>query len=463
MEIKANLFSKQKEAMKLLQDISWQGEVMYGGGARGGKSFLSSSWLVSSSFRFPRSQWLIGFKELKHLRRTTLPDMINIIRMYTEPLNGAKWRDTFRLNQMDMVIEFINGSKIYLAELASLPSDPNFDRLGSLSLTGFAVDEAQRVSKKAIDTLQARLSLTQGNGWETAPKALYTCNPKKNWIYTEFWRPLIKEGQKIENKRFITSLYSDNPYINHEQYKKQVLNSGNKVQIERLLYGNFEYEDGDNVLMNYDKIIDIFSNHAEKSDHKYIIADIARFGKDKTTIYVWQGLNAIERIEIAKSGLDVIVNRIEKLREKYNISKSNVLIDEDGIGGGVVDFGKYKGFVANSRPVQINQAKYEKDEFKKQSSNYKNLKTQCVYKLAELVNAGKIQLSFSCEKDTQDKIIQDLESYKADKIDQDTALCIIAKDKQKELLGRSPDDGDALLMRAYFELRPPINLSFLSV
>lgn len=444
--------------MKLLQDPSWQGEVVYGGAARGGKSHLSCHWIVSSCFAFPSSQWLIGFEELKHLRRTTLPDLIQVIKSYSYPLNGENWKSIYHLNQMDMVIEFINGSKIYLAELALLPSDPNFDRLGSYSLTGFAVDEAQRVTKQAIDTLQARLSLTSGAGWKTKPKSLYTCNPSKNWIYYDFWRPIIKEGKEIENKKFIVSLYTDNPHIDHESYRQQILNTGNKTQIERLLYGNYEYDDDPTKLMEYDSIVDLFSNPInEEDDTKYIIVDVARLGKDKTTIYVWYGLNVVQRKEIAKDKLDKQMTVIEELRQKHGIGKSHVLVDEDGVGGGLADFGGYKGFVANSRPIQTSN--YAEIGQEKQGVNYKNLKAQCAHKLSQLVNTHKI--SIVCDVDTTVKqcIIEDLESFKQDKIDSDTAFTIQSKEKQKELLGRSPDDGDSFVMRMFFELHTVSNWS----
>jgi hypothetical protein len=39
-------------------------------------------------------------------------------------------------------------------------------------------------------------------------------------------------------------------------------------------------------------------------------------------------------------------------------------------------------------------------------------------------------------------------------LDQDGPLQIEPKSEQKTRLGRSPDDGDVLLMRAYFDLCP---------
>ena len=450
------LFKKQLQACKYLFDPNWQGELCFGGAARGGKSFLGCSWIVSQAMAFPESNWLIGFEELKHLRRTTLPDLIKIIQIITEPMNGRNWKNTFHLNLQDLIIQFINGSKIFLAELANLPSDPNFDRLGSYSLTGVWIDEAQRVSIKAKSTLAARLSLTQGKGWKTSPKALYTCNPTRGWIYEDFWKPYKSQNPK-EGKVFIQSLYTDNPAIDHEKYKKQILASGDKTQIERLLYGNFDYDSDDSKLFNYDKILDLFSNFIEKSNEKFITCDVARMGRDKTVIYTWQGWNAFERFEIKTSALTEIVNEIEKLREKHLISKSNVIVDEGGVGGGVVDFGGYKGFISNASPIQ-EDSKLSLE--KKPIKNYNHLKTQCYFYLADMVNNSKMTITAQMDAETRENLIAELDTVKQHNIDKDGKLQVLPKDKQKELLaGRSPDDGDALMMRSYFDLKPTFKIT----
>ena len=58
----------------------------------------------------------------------------------------------------------------------------------------------------------------------------------------------------------------------------------------------------------------------------------------------------------------------------------------------------------------------------------------------------------------KEMIIEELDSYKRYKADSDDPLQIEPKDRQKEVLGRSPDYGDMFVMRAFFELKPAINL-----
>jgi hypothetical protein len=51
-------------------------------------------------------------------------------------------------------------------------------------------------------------------------------------------------------------------------------------------------------------------------------------------------------------------------------------------------------------------------------------------------------------------VIEELEQVKQKKLDSDMKKGVIPKDQVKELIGRSPDFADALMMREAFELLP---------
>ena len=101
-----------------------------------------------------------------------------------------------------------------------------------------------------------------------------------------------------------------------------------------------------------------------------------------------------------------------------------------------------KGFVNNSKALKEENNNVE----------YQNLKTQCYYKLAELIQSNKLFIDCN-NADIQDTICKELEQVKRDKIDQDGKLRILPKEKVKELIGHSPDYSDALAMRFYFDLK----------
>jgi len=266
---------------------------------------------------------------------------------------------------------------------------------------------------------------------------LITCNPKKNWLYHEFYKPW-KEGRMPENMAFIQSLVGDNPYI-ESGYIDNLNDITDRIMKQRLLYGNWEYSGDPADLIDYDKILDLFTNDFVEPGKKCITADIARYGRDKTVIGVWNGLRLDKVLAIDRGGVDESAEKIDELRKEYQVPLSSVLVDEDGVGGGVCDILRCKGFKNNSRP---------RPEQGRQ--NFDNLKSQCYFKLADYVNKGKIYVN--AEGETREKIIEDLEVVKQKDVDKDGKKGVLPKDKVKELLGkRSPDYSDMMMMRMFFE------------
>jgi hypothetical protein len=216
-----------------------------------------------------------------------------------------------------------------------------------------------------------------------------------------------------------------------------------------LYYGNWEYDDDPAKLINYEAILDLWNNGHVIGGTKYITADIARFGSDKGVIGVWDGFRLIDIVTLDHSSVTDTAKRIKELQGKYAVMNSNTICDEDGVGGGVVDILGCKGFVNGSSAL--------KEEFRK--VEYANLKTQCYYHLAERVNNGEIYLTKPFAE-ISEKLIEELEQVKRDKIDSDGKLYLMPKDKVKEILGRSPDYSDMLMMRMWFEIRPVYDLRF---
>ena len=108
-------------------------------------------------------------------------------------------------------INFNNGSQILLKDLFLYPSDPNFDSLGSLEITGAFIDECNQIVYKAwqIVTSRIRYKLKE---FDLEPKILGSCNPAKNWVYKEFYIK-HKKGELKDSRKFIQALPTDNPHL----------------------------------------------------------------------------------------------------------------------------------------------------------------------------------------------------------------------------------------------------------
>ncbi|MGV3459900.1 MAG: phage terminase large subunit [Flavobacterium sp.] len=429
------LLTKQEHAIWFLKDNVTE-EVLYGGAAGGGKTALGCLWLMEMCQKYPGTRWLMGRSKLKNLKETTLNTFFEL----AATLNLGR---QFTYRAADNLILWKNGSEILLKDLFHYPSDPNFDSLGSLEITGAFIDECTQVAYHAWQIVKSRIryKLTE---YKLIPKMLGSCNPAKNWAYKEFYKP-SREGSLPTWRQFVQSLPTDNPHL-HPGYLQSLLRL-DKNSRERLYYGNWEYDDDPATLISHDAIMDYFNPvHLQPEGQKYLTIDVARKGKDKTVFRVWHGWLCINRESIAKSGIDTVVERAKALQKKYGISPANTIADEDGVGGGVVDFLKCKGFVNNSTPLEMKQGNtYIKP-------NFENLKSQCSIKMAgmiEMRKAGEL-----CDDDVvMQTTIEEMEQVKLRDIDKDGKQGIIAKDRVKEHLGRSPDEWDSIMMRYWFALK----------
>ena len=370
----------------------------------------------------------MGRSKLKTLKETTLKSLFDVMKMTGVSSNY------YRYNQTSGTIQFYNGSEILLKDLFAYPSDPDFDELGSLEITGAFVDEASQITVKAKNILKSRIRYKLED-YDLVPKLLMTCNPTRNFLYAEYYRPFI-EGTLPKGKAFVHALLSDNPNIS-EHYRNNLLGL-DKESKERLLFGNWQYIDDPTKLCEIDKIIDLWTNTHVQPGEMYISCDVARFGRDKTVIMVWEGLIVKRIVTIAKSSVRETADALMQAKADYHVPMSHIVIDDDGVGGGVVDLmpGCF-GFVANRKPVAGS------------GRNYANLKTQCYFTLAEYINDGKIWIRV--EKN-RDMIIEELEQIKKSKEETDDKLRVIKKEEVKEIIGRSPDFSDAIMMRMLFQL-----------
>lgn len=420
------LLNKQNHAVFYLNDKVTE-EILYGGAAGGGKSALDCLHLIEKSQKYPGSRWLMGRSKLKTLKETTL-------NTFFELSSKLQISNQYKFNAQENIIHWKNGSDILLKDLFLYPSDPNFDALGSLEITGAVVDECNQVVYKAWQIVKSRIRYKL-NDFDLMPKMLGTCNPAKNWTYKEFYKP-SKDGILLPYRRFIQALPTDNPHL-HPSYLQSLLRL-DKNSKQRLYYGDWEYDDDPSALMGIDDINNVFTNKYVKGGKRYITADIARFGDDSTMIGVWDGLRLIKYVELTKKPTTWVTSQIMKLAQEYEIPLSQIIVDEDGVGGGVVDQLGCKGFVNNSSPLY--------------GENFNNLKSQCYFKLADIVRANLMYVAAD-DPEFVARLIEEFEQVKQKDMDKDGKKQVVPKDKVKELLGRSPDISDMVMMRMYWEIK----------
>jgi len=421
---------KQKEMARAWLDPNIS-DIVYGGSKGSGKSFGGVNLIFGDAFLYPETHYFIARKKLNDIRKFTIPTIHEVFGVW-----GIK-EGHYNFNGTDNFYTLHNGSKVFLLEAKHLPSDPQYMRFGSMQMTRGMIEEAGEFEKDAKENLHASIGRWKNDKYNLVGKLLQTCNPSKNYLYKDYYKP-AKEGTIEPFKKFIQALPQDNKMLD-KGYLENLNRILSKNAKERLLKGNWEYDDDPNTLCEYERILSIFTN-VPKKGKKYITADIARMGSDKAVILVWEGFTVIEVVEFATSKLTEIQQAITSLRTKHNRPNMHCLADEDGVGGGVVDNLRIKGFVNGSKAMR--------------GENYMNLQTQCGYYLAKSINEFELSVSAEISPRQKEQINEELEYLKSRDTDADGKLKLISKQEIKDSIGRSPDYRDALLMRYWFELSP---------
>lgn len=443
---------KQKRALEILTDKE-HNEFLYGGAAGGAKSWTGVSWITFSALAYPNTNWFIARNQISDLLDSVYKTFLKVCRQY-----GIT---DFKFNGQKNFIEFPNGSVINLIEVKYKPSDPMYEDIGSTEYTGGWIEEIGEVHEMAAIVLSTRTGRQENKKYGLTKKLFMTCNPKKNWAKTKFYDKHINGELEKENntplpngklppKRvYLDCLVTENPFIDQEYIDDLYSKARDSKPIyERLFKGNWEYEDNPYQLAEQEMIEMVFDNNHIKDGRTYITADVARMGSDKARIGVWSGWNLIEVISRDVSKTTEIELDIMQLRRKYNVPKNRCIADEDGVGGGVVDGAGILGFRNGSSPIKENR----------DTPNYKNLQTQCLYILADKINEGSVWISAELSNTEKQEIKAEFSQIQA-KGEQDPERKLECKNKAdiKADIGRSPDWRDMILMRVYFDLKPVRN------
>ena len=158
----------------------------------GGKSAWLANEGIQLSIEVPGNVGYLCRHELTSFRRTTLATLEKFLS-----------RDLVaQHHETQCYIRLANGSLIYYGGLGD--DEVALDRLKSMDLGWFGIDQAEETSEKHFFLLASRLRLV-ANGVDY--KGLMTANPQPGWVKHRFIE------QKLPDHVFIPALPKDNPYL----------------------------------------------------------------------------------------------------------------------------------------------------------------------------------------------------------------------------------------------------------
>jgi len=438
LDIKFNVRGnrKQLECAKawINDDIS---EILYGGGKAGGKSWLGVSLIFGDAFLYPNTRYFIARKTLADLVKFTSGTVGKVF------LDWGITEEMYHYDGKNNVWNLHNGSKVFFLDAKWIPSDPTYARFGSMEMTRGWIEEAGEFEDERCVTSLAN-SLGRWRNKETGlkPKLLQTCNPAKNYLYEEYYLP-YKAKELKPHRAFIQALVGDNIALGQDVIDDMIRRMAKDTSaLQRLVYGNWEYDDNELSIFDYEKIIGLFTNeYVPKTGEKYLTADIAYEGSDIFAIGIWDGFVLEKVIKIDKISEVLVAQTIHNLRLEYGIPISNVIYDADGLRTFVKSSVK-NGHLKGAKAFNNNGKVFGKE-------NYINLKTQCYFKLAEMTKKGDI---FIADLKFKKQIVQELEQICRQPNTDDGKIRLERKSDLKKRLLRSPDFADMMMMRMLTEV-----------
>ena len=300
------------------------------------------------------------------------------------------------------------------------------------------IEEAGEVDEAAKNMLQATIGRWKNKKYKLKAKLLLTLNPSKNFVYEKYYLA-HKENRLPAFRKFMQALPSDNKMLPAD-YIENLLKILDENQIERLVFGNWEFDDNPYTLHDYSKICDMFTNtHVKAQGSKYLTGDIAYLGSDLFVIYIWHGWRIIKVIVIEKIDETLIGAKFKELAHEYAIPWSNIAYDADGLRKFTA---QSLSQLATAKPF-VNNAKAIKDP------QYSNLKTECAFILRDKIEEGGIYVE---DQTFRKQMIADCEQVRREPKDDELKIKLESKKKYKLRTGRSLDFYDALLIRGIFEL-----------
>lgn len=272
-------------------------------------------------------------------------------------------------------------------------------------------------------------------------------------------RRLEKEAEtNSEFKAFHFSTY-DNPFLSQTELDKLVGEyKDDKSSFKQEIMA--EYVDNQGALFKYTALVDIFSNTITKRENdKYLIVDIADDGTDKTIFNFWQGLESYRIEQFERLNTEGIINQLREYASQERIPYSHIAVDAIGVGAGVASSSLLDGIVGfksslSAIKTDIDPVKLPNVHYLTNApliSEYKNLRSQCIFVLANKVNNHELACSI---KDTRikEKIIEELGTYQEVSVGDGKRMATSTEDV-KALIGISPDIASTFIMRMYFEIR----------
>ncbi len=386
-------------------------------GAFGGGKTI---WLVNEgiqlSLDYPGNVGYICRHELPAFRRSVLIELEGYI--HSSILDQH--------HQTENYFRFKNGSMIFYGGLGD--DKAGLQRLSSMTLGWFGIDQAEETSEMHFNMLAARLRINLPN---IHYKGLLTCNPAPGWVKQKFVE------QKLPDHVFIQSLPRDNPYLPPD-YESGLRAIYPREWVEAMLDGRWDALEGGNFVFSDSELRKAVDRDVPLSDDLDVGVGLSWGGADENIAIVRRGTRVInfERWIFRKEDTMESVNKIIRLIDSYAVPHKNVNIDAVSGGSPI-----YSELLKRKYMITPIVAGEKADDIE----HYTNRRAEMYYQLQKRFHENTISLM-----NDRDLIAQ-LASIRYE-IVSEKKIQLISKEYMRKHGEKSPDRADALAL-CFYELK----------
>lgn len=384
-----------------------------------GKTMTALAKGCALSAMYPNNLGLVLRKNFTDLKDSTMADFERYTgkrvkvqsKSYTFE-NGSKII-FHHADELSGVVQNINLGWFFIEQAEEFDNDEVFEKLGG------------RLRREGCFRQGFIIANTNGHNWiwrkwKNKGSDEYICGRKFGGDDYDGYASLV-EANTFDNAE---NLPPD--FLESLEVKKETAPS----HYRRFVMNSWEDVDTADKCIPYQKILEAVDR--DLRDYSYdtvtISCDPAEFGDDKTVIYVFKGLKVIETVILSKKSLMETAGHIMKLHYEH-ISQA-IAVDDIGVGAGV----RARLKELNAPVIGINTGRTAEDPVR-----YTRLRDQIWMHAAQLFKDDYVSIP------DDNMLVEDLAAFTYG-MNSKGQMLIARKKDIKELIGRSPDRADALVM-----------------
>ena len=406
---------RQLECLRAIERLRAEGhpvpKVLYGGARGGGKSYLGCRRAVELAEAHPGIRGYLCRAEAFSFKHTTLLTLLDKIDVLSRPGWSHKASDQYLIHD--------NGSRL---DYGGLASNEDRDKLKSMELTFGFVDEASGVDPISARTLEA--SCHRQPEFADLSFVLYASNPEPCWLQADF----IDEVRP--GCTYVPALPADNPYLDplYVDHLRETYWDLPEL-LDAYLNGSWAAIGSSDRVFAAKMVASAMKRSAESGGTVQWGVDVARFGDDRTVVYEHCGMGVVRLVaEWTKQDTHTTSEKLIALFRARNPKPAVVVVDDIGVGGGVVD---------NLRAARLPVRGINVGGAARQADKFANKRAELAWHLRTVLEGG------GCLPDDE-HLRSELMAFRY--LVRSGRIAIEGKDELKKRLGRSPDHADALIL-----------------